>query len=415
MNFDIIGLSFGALKERKLRSALTVLMVIIGVALMTTLNGLGGGMDKFIDDQLSMLSPNTLIVTPSEVSIGFGPPQDQSEIKLTSQTVRTLERTRGVKTAFPIIFGVSTLRYGGEEKSVTVMGLDQINIEYLTPKISLETGTRVLPHDLSGIVLGYNLVHSPDMNKPLAKKGQTVSIEIVEVETKGGIDKLVTKKKSFQIRGTLNEMGTIDIDNGVFISLAAANALFNKGGSYDATYVITIDPDENDAVEERIRKIYGKNIGVTSPKAIAESVKDIMGTFGSFISGVAIISMFVGGVGIISTLYTSVMERTREIGLLKAIGYGNVTILTMFLIEASTIGILGGILGLIIGMGGAYILVPLMIAQDPSAEGITMSPYFVTSELVEIFLLALFLSLIAGMYPAWRASKLSPIEALRRD
>lgn len=114
--FDLIGLSFGALKERKLRSGLTILMVIIGVALMTSINGLGGGMNNFITEQLGTLGANVLIVTPSSM---FGPMQQSGmQTKLTAQTVRTIERIQGTKYVIPFMTGAGTLKSGGETKTV---------------------------------------------------------------------------------------------------------------------------------------------------------------------------------------------------------------------------------------------------------------------------------------------------------
>jgi putative ABC transport system permease protein len=181
---------------------------------------------------------------------------------------------------------------------------------------------------------------------------------------------------------------------------------------YDTIYVITTSPDINDKVETSITKVYGKNIGVISPKAMASTIQEIMGTFLGFLSAIATVSMFVGAVGIITTLYTSVMERTREIGLLKAIGYTRETVLLMFLAESFTIGLLGGLLGLAFGIAGAYVLIQLL----PFGEGaMRVTPSFLPTDLAQVFLLACALSVVAGIYPAWRASTLSPITALKKE
>ena len=137
-----------------------------------------------------------------------------------------------------------------------------------------------------------------------------------------------------------------------------------------------------------------------------------MGTFLGFLTAVAAVSMFVGAVGIITTLYTSVMERTREIGLLKAIGYTGGTILFMFLMESFTIGLLGGLLGLTAGVAGAYAMIGIL---PLAANAISITPYFRPTDLAQVFLLACALSVIAGIYPAWRASTLSPITALKKE
>ncbi len=383
----------------------------MGAALMTSVHGLGGGMDNFFTEQFGSLGANVLIVTPSGGGGGFGRPQSSSTtMKLTSGTVQTIEKIHGVTYAVPYVSGVASLKSAGEEKTMSVVGIDQNKLKYIAPKISLESGSYVSTQDSIGILLGYNVAHPSDLDRPFAKRGQTISIEYTTVETERGTEK--TETKSFQVKGIIEELGNLQIDNQAYISPSAANALFDKGGSYNGIYAITRDPEENDAVEESIRKIYGKNIGVTSPKAITSTIQESLGAFTGFISAIAGVSMFVGAVGIITTLYTSVMERTREIGLLKALGCGKRNILFMFLSESMTIGFIGGLLGLLLGLGGAYALIAIM---PFGRGGMSFTPYFVPINLIQIFILSFTLSIIAGLYPAWRASKLTPIEALRKE
>lgn len=412
--FDLLGLSFGALKERRVRSALTILMVIIGVALMTSINGLGGGMNNYITEQMSTLGANVLVITPSATSFEHGPEQQSGMLtKLTPQTVRTIERIHGVKYVVPCFSGGATLQSRGRTKTATIQGMDQGKLVYVAPKTSLESGSFVSPGDSSGMVLGYSIAHPSDLDQPFAKIGQTVFVEFSKVENQGGVEKPVTKRKAFQVRGILEELGGSQ-DSQVFVSLAAANALFEKSGAYDSIYAITYGPDENDKVEASIKKVYGKNIGVMSPKALASTIQEMMGTFIGFLSAIAMVSMLVGAVGIITTLYTSVMERTREIGLLKALGYMRETVLLMFLTESFTIGLLGGLLGLVAGIGGAYLLIGMIMPMAGSA-GMSIIPSFLAADLAQVFLLACALSVIAGLYPAWRASTLSPIMALKKE
>jgi len=408
---DMVGLSFGALKERRLRSVLTVLMVIIGVALMTSINGLGGGMNNYINEQLGTLGADVLVVTPSATTFG---PEAQSglQTKLTPQTVRTIERMHGVKYVVPSFTGGGTLKSGSESKTVSILGMDQSKVVYIAPKATFESGAFVSSADSGGIVLGYSLAHPSNLDKPLATTGQSVFIEISMIENQGGVEKLVTKRKAFQVRGVLNELGSQSIDNVAFITLASANILFGKNSIYDTIYVITSNSDENDMVEASITKFYGKNIGVISPKAIASTINQVLGTFLGFLSAIAAVSMFVGAVGIITTLYTSVMERTREIGLLKAIGSTRETVLLMFLTESFTIGLLGGVFGLLFGIVGAYALIRVLPFE---AGAMTITPWFRATDLAQAFLLACALSIAAGIYPAWRASTLSPITALKKE
>jgi putative ABC transport system permease protein len=414
--FEIVRLAFGALTERKLRTILTILMVMIGVSLVTSLDGLGGGFDRYIEDQLNTLGANVLIISPSGGGGGFGPPVETPETKLTSQTVRTIDRVLGIDHAVPFYSGGVTLKAGSEEKGISIIGIDQSKLKYVTPKINLESGSFVSETDTTGIILGYNIANPPDLDKPLAKRGQVVSIIIFEVEEiGGGRQTLKEKKKSFQVKGIIEELGNMQVDNTAYISTSAANSLLDKNSIYDGIYGITRDADENEEIEERIRKIYGDNIGIISPKSLIETIQEIVGTFTAFLSTVAMVSLFVAAVGIITTLYTSVMERTREIGLLKALGYGKSTILFMFLTESMTIGTLGGIMGILTGATGAYLLGKFVLSSFGGPGSSAINPVFTSIQLIEVFMLALILSIIAGLYPAWRAAKLSPISALRKE
>jgi len=307
----------------------------------------------------------------------------------------------GIEHVIPYYTGVVTMRSSGEEKTVTIRGSDMNKIDYIAPNAELESGSLVSTTDSVGMNLGYYIAYPSDLDKPFAKRGQSVTVEYTLVEMEGDREKLVVEKKSFQIKGIFNETGNMNLDNFAYVSPAAANALFDKKSVYDGIYAITKDADDNEAVEERIRKIYGKNIGIISPKALAETIKDVMAQFTGFIGAVALVSMFVGAVGIITTLYTSVM-------------------LIMFLTESIAIGLLGVILGLLAGAGGAYALVQFLMQSDPEAQsgsqsGASMSPVFRPTDVLEVFLLAFILSVIAGLYPAWRASRLSPITALRKE
>lgn len=410
--FELVALSLSALKETKVRSGLTIFMVVIGVTLMTSLTGLAAGLDNFINEQFETLGANILIVTPYEVTAEFGPPAEGVKIRLTSQTASTIERIYGVKYAIPIYTGAARITCSGEDKTVQILGIDQSKLNYIAPKTSLEAGSYVSLQDSAGILLGYNVAYPPDLDRTFARWGQIVCLEFPKVTVEGGREKIALEKKSFQVKGILNELGNVNYDRAVFVSPAAADSLLDKGGAYDAIYAVTRDPELNDEVEARIRKIYGRNIGITSPKAIASTIQDIIGTFESFVSAIALVSMLVGAVGIITTLYTSVMERTREIGLLKAIGYSDRTVLLMFLIESIGIGIIGGMVGLIVGIGGSFALIGWL----PFGDGLlSFTPHFPILDLATTFLFAFGLSIVAGLYPAWRAAKLSPIDALRKQ
>jgi putative ABC transport system permease protein len=191
-------------------------------------------------------------------------------------------------------------------------------------------------------------------------------------------------------------------------------------------------------VEEEIRTIYGNDIGITTVQAILETVEEFTGGINSFLSSIAIVSLVVGAVGIITTLYTSVIERIREIGTLKALGASNFTILGLFLMEAVLIGIIGASLGLAAGIGMGYMLVSsspggggegtddngnatgsstgdddTQTSTGETQQAETFAPVFLGEDLIRVWVTSVGLSMIAGFYPAWKASRYLPVDALR--
>ncbi len=380
---------------------------------MTSINGLTGGTSNLMNEQFATFGANLLMI--SSGGNGFGGPRGSTvEIPLNDRTVGTLEGIRHVDKVIPYVQGGITLKKGKNERSVAVTGLDQSDFTYLVPTAELLDGRYISSTDSLGIVLTYNIAFNEEGEQQL-KVGQTVILEVSTVEESGGTQSIEAETKSFQVKGILDEIGNMQFGGGVYLSLPAAVALLDKGSEYDGIYLITEDSIYNEEVEEDIRDIYGDSLSVFSPEAIAESIGEVMGTFTLFISSIAFISLIVGAVGIITTLYTSVIERTREVGLLKSIGFSNRMVLLSFLIESMLIGAIGGVLGVIVGIGGAYILGGVL-AFGPGRGGAgSIIPVFQYTTLIYIWLISFGLSIFAGIYPAWRASKLSPLEALRKE
>ncbi|MDQ3971761.1 MAG: FtsX-like permease family protein, partial [Thermoproteota archaeon] len=195
----------------------------------------------------------------------------------------------------------------------------------------------------------------------------------------------------------------------------------HKSAKYDGLYVAAQSGEFEKNVEHEKRKQYGNDIGVTSPEAILKTIREFTGGFTVFILGIALVALLVGAVGIITTLYTSVMERTKEIGTMKAIGAQNSNVLGLFMAEALMIGILGATSGLLLGIAGGYVLTAGIGSAggpeggDASDAPMNISPVFLPADLANVWGISVGLSLIAGIYPAWKASRLSPIVALRRE
>lgn len=296
----------------------------------------------------------------------------------------------------------------GEEKSNAALSIDPNNLFVIAPTLELQPGSQLKQNDPSAIILADNIANPPGQDNPFVTIGETIELEYSFIDDTTGEQE--TLSKNFLVTGIMEPTGNPTIDGAAVINLDAGDALFQKTGKYDSLFVVASSTELVDAVEEEIKKLYGNDIGVTTVKAILKTIEQFTGGITSFLLSIAIISLVVGAVGIITTLYTSVVERIREIGTLKAIGAQSSNILTMFVLEALIIGMLGATLGLLGGIGGGYAL----SQATPRNEGDPpLIPLFFITDMVTVWFISVALSVIAGLLPAWKASKVSPIEALR--
>ena len=426
MKFADIGrFSFKALRERRLRSILTILMVAIGIALITALNGLSGGINVFISDQLNTLAPNVLTITPSNPLAGLprpgqGPPPGAfgggttPRISLTTLTVKAIHALPGVEEVLPSFRGSVQIVSGGKAQSSQMIGLDSTKLPHIIPSLELEAGGLIQPTDVTGIGFGFNVAHPSGEEQPFTSVGSLVTVQWERFDEIR--QQYVTDKKSFIVRGIMKETGNPQYDNAALIPLSVADSMLRKSSKYDSILVVTEDSALNASVEEAIRGIYGDDIGITSPEVLLRTINTVISGFTLFISAIGGVSILVGGVGTVTTLFTSVMERTKEVGTLKAIGATGRTILLIFLAESVIIGVLGGGTGLILGAGLALVLGPLISGLSGGGGNFpSFTPIFSVQVVVVILFAGILVSSIAGLYPAWRASRLLPVEALRKE
>ena len=411
---EIFSLSFDALKERKARTALTVLMVVVGSALMIALNGLGAGFGAFINHQFSQLAPNVMFVTSAQQSnsgpFGGGPPP-APKIALNEVVVSKLRSLPFVDDVVQSYQGEVTLESRGKTRDTTVFSIDPQKLFIIAPTLEFVEGSAIRQNDPSAILLSDSIANPPGDTTPFAVVGQMVVAKYTFVDPDTGKEK--ENSKSFIVSGIMKPTGNPTIDNAIVFNRIAGNAILSKNARYDSLLIVASSGDLVDTVEQEIRQLYGKDIGITTPKAILKTIQEFTTGFTSFILSIALVALLVGGVGIITTLYTSVTERTREIGTMKAIGAQNGFILALFLTEATTIGILGATIGIFLGIAGGFVLVTAFASNGQGISGLT--PVFLPIDLAQVWALSVGLSIVAGVYPAWKASRLPPIVALRRD
>jgi putative ABC transport system permease protein len=402
---DLLGYSFGAMKEQKLRAILTIAMVMIGAGLITALNGLSTGMYQYVGTEFKTLGANVVMVLQKTTPTG----------QITEQTVSDISQLDSVKTAVPYLQALGTIESGGVKSDwVLITAGDQTHLKEIFPTLVVAQGTLVAPGDLTGIVLGHSVAYPPGQLTPFAQVGSELTISL----TYPG-ETTVTQQGTYTVRGILGEMGTSGmfvppIDRMVFISLPAGIQL-----NYTGVSVITTDPEKAEQVADAIRRRYEGSFDVYTSKALTSMIRNITDAYSLFLGSIASVSLIVASVGISAGLYTSVIDRTKEIGLLKAIGLKKRGILGVFLGEATLIGIMGGLLGDTVGVGLGYAMAMLQSEFTSKIWAGRIASYVPPVFAPENFLLVLAfsvaVSMLAGSYPAWRASSLDPVVALRKE
>lgn len=386
-----LKMALASIVGNKARSFLTMLGIIIGVASVIILTGIGEGSTKAITDQLASMGTNLITVSMNR-RMGGTRSIDIDDVIEFSEKNEDL-----VSSVSPYLSSSATVKSGGNN---CVSMLDGVDSTYETIK-NVEL--------LSGRFISENEV---EQRSNVAIVGTYIREELF-----GGMDPVGETIKIngqiFTIIGMYDEVGDsteTSQDNKVTIPYTnAARLIKNK---YISTFYVSAASDETvedavDALEMFMTKKLGTDDGfsVSSQKEMLETMNEMTGVMTNMLAGIAAISLLVGGIGIMNIMLVSVSERTREIGIRKAIGAKTSDILLQFLIESTVVSCMGGIVGILFGVGAG------------GAVGKLIDIDFVTksSMVVLSFMFAIAVGVFFGLYPAQKAAKLNPIEALRSE
>ena len=417
---DIFKLAFKALRDRKLRSFLTILGIMIGSAIILALIASSSGLSAGVQSQVSKIGANTLTVSSARQFFGGGSSSGQS-YQLSQQDVSTIEAFQGVSDVIPYYSQRATISYGSNSIEGELIGVDTSALSTMYKELSLYSGGLPDSYDPSAAVVGYSIAFPTGSSDQLALN-QMISI------TLGGSS---SGSLTFLVKGIFSEYGRVlfsDIDATVFISLQSAQILL-KTQYFSGLYVMTNTAGDVTTVQQEIESYYGTEVRVMNAGSMVSSVESITSQMTVFLGSIGAVSLFVAAVGITNTMFVSVMERTREIGILKALGYKPRQIMGMFLSEATLSGVVGGVGGTILGyvlsfiLGGSLSMFggfrmgggPPGQASSASASSTTFTPVF-TPELIAFSLLfPIGIAVLAGLYPAWRASRMNAVVALKYE
>jgi putative ABC transport system permease protein len=327
-------------------------------------------------------------------------------IKLSDEDLSAVRGISGVKSASAMVFKLARITFKSENKYTFAMGMDDpdIDFEKMIESFGVEMDLGRGAEGDREAVLGKNFISGDFFDAP------------VEVG-----DKIEIEGKKFRVVGSVSEIGNPQDDANVYITFDAALDIFDLSrDELDLIYVTVRESEEPAKVGERIKKKLRKlhDVDEGDEDFTVSTTDDYMETFSIVLTvvqivliGIAAISLLVGGVNIANTMYTSVLERTNEVGIMKAIGARNSDVFLLFLIESGILGVVGGIAGIAVGIGLSK-LVAFVAASAGWTFIQTLFPWYLT---IGALLFSFAVGAISGTLPAYQASKLKPVDALRYE
>jgi len=435
---DIFGYSFSAIKLRKLRAALTTLGVVIGIAAIVALLSITQGLQTTITNQLQQgLSANTLIVTPGSGGVlggggggagagggfggGGGGTSDNSGFKLYVNYTSEIDAlSPDIDTSFAVISRGGYVLTDNLNRTVTIYGVDfnQYSQAYSTTFVATNGTIPTNPFENDAVV--GTRVNQPGQNGTIFfGAGNTINI----TWTNATVLPPVNETYIANVAAVLQKIGGFGLggpsDTGVYIPIDKAQSFFVTDQA--DTIIVKLKNSDNATitnVSKAITEHFSNQVSVVSSTAVLSLLSTVFSTIQLFLGGIAAISLLVAGIGIMNIMIVSLIERTREIGILKALGMKSRTVLTIFLGESIIIGLMGAIVGIVLGWILANVTATVLGRGGFIGGGsgaFTITPMLTPEVLVGALAFGVGVSVIFALYPAWRASKLKPVEALRYE
>ena len=397
----LINLTIKNIFRKKLRSTLTILSVIIGIASVVALIVLSDGLFNAVSDQFNKMGANSIFIMSANFQ---GDPNSagrvSEETMLKIQDAENLEKIAEVEDVYPMNFFTARAEYKGEEQFLFIVTSPSKNFDSMLEfmSVKLDKGKTFNNREGNFAVIG-----------PYAAK------EIFKREIKIG-DSIKLNNVNFKVIGILEPVGNQQDDSSVYVSRKAGQIIDNYGDNVNYMILKSKKDADGNLVAKKAEKVLGRTrkedtFLVITAESFLGLIKRVLDIMKSILIAIAGISLVVASLGIINSVYTSVLERTREIGVLKSIGAKVTDITFIFVFESIVLTLVGGFIGFLAGLGIAKLVI-----LYAATKGFTMLTITITPELIlGTFLLSLTVGIISGFFPARAAAKLNIVDALRQQ
>ncbi len=399
-HLDLLNYAVENLFNRKLRSYLTILGIVIGIAAIVILISVAQGVNDFIMNQLGALGGNWVQIAPgSPKQMTLGPTLSAVSATLTTNDANALRAIPGVEKVFPSLQDRAVIQFKNETARVLVVGIDaeaMKNVSYY----EVGKGRLYKSGERRVIVIGDTIANGVFKNNITVNQVVQIrgmSFKVIGIFKKGG--GLASATGSVMVMPLEDAK---EVYAGQKLPNQADEILVEVANGYDPEII-------GSQISAKLRQLHhvkegSEDFTVQTPASVAQTVNTITGTLSLFLAGISGIALLVGGIGIANTMFMSIMERTREIGILKAVGATDNIVLEMFLLEAGIIGMVGGAFGLVLAALATLVLNYFGVPTDISPELATFGLFF-----------SMVVGIIAGFFPARRAARLLPVDALRYE
>jgi putative ABC transport system permease protein len=402
--YSSMMMAFESLGHNKTRSFLTMLGIIIGVGAVITMTAIGAGAKKAVADQISSLGTNVLTVFPGAsfgggISFGAG-----TSNKLTENDANALRRSQLITAVAPIATASAQVVAANSNWSTRVNGTspDYITVRNWGLTYGSNFSMNDLAHEANVCILGKTVADNlfPNGNNPV---GQTIRIRKLPFKVLG-----VMEAKGFNSFGVDQDdiiLAPLTTVQKKILGITWLNTIIASAVTAEETPAAIAEVTQTIRQQHKLLPSEAEDFNVRSQMDLAQAAEQNSNTITSLLRNAAIISLLVGGIGIMNIMLVTVTERTREIGIRKSLGAKRMDILVQFLTEAMTLSLLGGLVGLVLGYGASAFI--------SANNGWTMSISVVATALS--FGAAAAIGMFFGYYPAQKAAKLNPVEALRYE